>query len=439
MSITKGIEMNKLEKYIFVFYLLGMFTIFLSISLSQGFFLLSLGAFLFWLAQKLIAPKENKQKILLPVTFLLAVGMYVWSGISDIVNGDGKLALLLERDIWLYFPVLMIPNIAQTKEDIKKIFQWIAWAAIVFGFLGVIEFVSAVSLKTLLTKGKIVHLPRLYGGAEVSLFTGLTLTYAALYFFPASFFLYRLAESFQKSYREYFSQFFYKQNIFLVVGLILSVFNIIATGRRSALLGILIVFPLVWWFKAKKKTPILFFVTIILLLFSFNEGLRSRIINPFSGQELSTNYRIVMYKASLASSLEKPFFGVGTNNFAKLLEEKKALDVDGNILVFGHSHNDFLDRLATGGFPAMLFLIAIFVYMIIKMRTISQEKDGSVDSRFSSIADMVVIVLLVFAIASQFQCYLTDDENLIFFTAALGIGEFLIAQKKPLKPKLNDK
>lgn len=423
--------MNKLENFIFTFYLLGMFTIFLSISLSQGFFLLSLGAFLFWLVQNFLNKKEKQRQIILPVTFLLAVGMYTWSGISDIVNGDGSQVFFLERDLWLYFPVLMIPNIIQTKDDIRKIFEWIAWAAIVFGVLGVIEFAFAISLKSLLTKGKVVHLPRLYGGAEVSLFTGLTLTYAALYFFPASFFLYRLTESFQKNYREYFSQFFYKDNIFLIIGFLLSVFNIIATGKRSALLGVLVVFPFVWWFKTKKKTPLVVSFILVVSLFSLNAGLRERVADLFQNG-VSVVERKAKYKASLASSLEKPVFGVGTNNFAKLLKDHNALGYDGKIMTYGHAHNDFLDRLATGGFPAMFILIAIFAYMLVKMRDISITQNNLDGKKYSRLSDMVIIILLVFAIASQFQCYLTDDENLIFFTATLGIGEFVIAQKRKM-------
>lgn len=420
----------KIEKFILLFYSLGMFSIYFSISISQGFFILAF--FLF--AVRFIQMLVRKETIVLPVTFLLAVAMYVWAGFSDIFNGDGAKVFYIERDVWLYLPVLLIPNITKTKKDIENIFLWIARASIIFGIMGIAEFAFAVSIKALLTKGEIVHLARPYGGAEVSLFTGLTLTYAALYFFPASFFLYKLTSLFQKSYREYFQQFFSKTNLFYFFGFLISVFNILASGKRSAWLGIFVILPFVWWFQTKKKSPLVLGLLAVVLLFTLNSGLQNRITSSLSGQEESTNYRLLMYKASLASSMEKPIFGVGAANYAKLLKEKNVLDINGNALTYGHSHNDFLDRLATGGYPAMLLFIAIFLYMLIKMKnvlTINYHNVGGFSPQdIKDFSAMTITILLVFAVASQFQCYLTDDENLIFFSAILGVGETLIALNK---------
>lgn len=424
--------MKKLETTIFTLYLLGMFSIYFSITVSQGFFILSLVFFLVWFLKKIVA----KEKIFWPLTFFLGMGLYVWGMLSDVVNGDAVGTFYEQRDFWLYLPVLIIDNVVQEKKDIERVFQWIASAAIVFGILGIVEALTSVSLKALFTHGEIVYLPQHFEAQpEISLFTGLSLTYAGLYFFPIVFFAYRLSTLFQQSYRHYFCDFFSKENLFYLFGFLISFLNILATGRRSALLAVLLVLPFIWWFKTHKKAPFALAMLALVLLFSLHQGFRQRIVNPFIG-EASTNYRLLMYKAGVKSVGEHFVFGVGEKNFAKVLQEKNVRGEDGELLNYGHAHNDFLDRFVKGGFLSFVFLISLFLYMIFKMLQI-KRKSFLIEPELYEYANMVLAVLLVFAIASQFQCYLIDDENLIFFTAILGIGEFLIRKEKNILSEPN--
>lgn len=423
---------NKAEKLTLQFYALALFFNFFSISVAQGFLILTCLSFTYVLYQR---KASSDKKNFWPITFFLLIVLHLWEVVSSFVNPNTTESLYMLRDFWLYLPVFFLPNLIDNEKDLEKLFRWLAWAAIICGLLGMFQSIAAVNVKQLF-KGQWVPLQRKYGiFAEIDGFSG-TLRLTGLLFFPLTYFFYRFSTLLSGSYKNFFRQFWQTENLFYVIGFFIILWNIIGTGRRSSLLAIVLVLPLIWLYKTRKVVPLLAAAVVLISFFSFNQGLRSRVSSVVTLSDSSSNERLIMYKTSLFASVEYPIFGIGEANYVALLKEKNAYNRQGEIIAYPSSHNDFLDRLIKGGFPAFILFTLIFVWLFAALWK-ARLKSAETSHLFSKeIAfekndyiewiEIVFFAFAIFTIALQFEDHIQNDEPLFAFSFVLAAGEVLL-------------
>lgn len=77
--------------------------------------------------------------------------------------------------------------------------------------------------------------------------------------------------------------------------------------------------------------------------------------------ETSIGQRLVMWKAALTMFAAHPWFGVGMNQFGNHLHALIAAgQAPAYVAVFGHTHNEYLEALATGGIVGLAYLLWLF-------------------------------------------------------------------------------
>ena len=140
-----------------------------------------------------------------------------------------------------------------------------------------------------------------------------------------------------------------------------------------------------------QKSKLGFYVllpNILLLVFAVGAGIFNS--GPLSGllYKYSIESRNEMWRTSLSTSSDNPFFGIGLDSFGDYSNYyKSASDAAGINEYIDNSHNYFLEYAATGGYALALLHIALIVLTIfsfIKVRAIVGKFDLSLAAIFGS-------------------------------------------------------
>ncbi len=221
-----------------------------------------------------------------------------------------------------------------------------------------------------------------------------------------------------------------KQKNLYIIALILSLIVLLLTKSRGAWIGLITGF-LVYnfeyivriWKKLINKLNkyIIILVSLVILIAA---GFAFHSINPESGAG-----RIFIWKVTALMIKDHPFLGIGPNNYeveylnyqAKyfaISENKNDFDFAANIK---QAHNQYFEILAETGLIGLLFvltLLAIFIYMCIKLLVHK-------DKRINSITKVFLSSMAIFVIHSLVDSPFHYLASIFFFVFNISIISFL--------------
>jgi len=180
----------------------------------------------------------------------------------------------------------------------------------------------------------------------------------------------------------YFAWYKDKSRFIALSTIVLSGIAMLATGTRSATLGllagILVILFLLFILSTKKQKLLVgvsIFLLVLLSLFSyiFNIGnftaskynILNRVTN-ISLEEASGQQRLLLWSVSWKAFLAKPFFGWGLENFDYAYDRHydiRFLRYNINQTWADRAHNIFFDILVMGGILNLILYLILFVYI----------------------------------------------------------------------------
>lgn len=176
---------------------------------------------------------------------------------------------------------------------------------------------------------------------------------------------------------------FRKALYFILFGLTL--FFIITSGSRGAILAFFLLFPIFivsqLLLKSAQRNLIFYLLGFTVSVFTIHSFLyqngttfvsRVQTLAPTSlNNDNSSNERLAWYKAAFEGIIEKPFTGHGIGNW-KIVGNKYVTDYIEQYIVPKYVHNDFLEVFAEVGILGGLLFVGFFVMLFI---TLYKRKD----------------------------------------------------------------
>ena len=181
---------------------------------------------------------------------------------------------------------------------------------------------------------------------------------------------------------------------------------------RGALLGFLLAFPLLFWYKTKKTILGLYGITLsaivtILTLIYFDQHPKILLRYTTEFNNVNNTIRLAQYKAAYYAFKENPILGFGFRNFSRnSLQLKKKYQIKDSFHFRGNAHNNYLEILAGCGLLGLLSLICFQVFWLLEI--------------FRSTNFLISLFLppyVSFFVSGLFQNNITDGENMFFFMA----------------------
>lgn len=372
--------------------------------------------------------------MILPLSMKIVIGLYIWGLFATIFHDNPGENLKEMREIWLTFPILLLANFYWKRaQNFTRVFHFFLWGAFFSGIIGILEYVTYIDAKNILKYGFTqgfdhpkIHLPKKMGGGEVAGFMGNPLTYAGLMIIPV--FYHFLQYFYPKQKMEYLNDDSNISNRWLhrPYMWILYFFNLFASGSRSAILGIFSALSLSTFIYSKKVFVIFLSASVILLgvFFTISESARNRMGQIFVQKEIGVRQRFVTYSNALKIIEAAPVFGKGPMNFQS--EYRKNFPKEKS---FRHAHNDLLQKGASWGIPGLLIFLSLYFFPAYRFWKMIRDENQFV-AFYSALALFTVVA---FFVSGFFQCYLTDSEDLVHFSLALGMGEMMLRRKNLLQ------
>ena len=233
-----------------------------------------------------------------------------------------------------------------------------------------------------------------------------------------------------------------------LVGAMFATFAVILSASRGPLLAI----PFIFLFLILNNKVLLFkikyillgFITILLLLYS--TGISQRMIdgyNDIRSQNLNNLVaswkktgsiipRLIIWQGTVNMIKEKPYWGVGLDNFNEnLVNQIKAkkipairIDPSNPSAGFNHGHNQYLDLFAkTGVFGFIIFILFLLIYLRIFFMALSYGKDTMV---FGTLGITTVISYFAFMLT---HVVLAHQQSVLFMLYTLTIFASIISNR----------
>jgi O-antigen ligase len=173
------------------------------------------------------------------------------------------------------------------------------------------------------------------------------------------------------------------------------------------------------YFSSRSKKiavyTILISAILLVLAYSFIPNYDNRINTIFEAKGASENSRIELWNTAIDMGIENPILGVGPGNWTE--NARRLTDSE---RVYGHPHNDILNIWATsGGLGLITFLV---FYISIFMRWWKESKIFDINTESYDLYLGGILALFGLSIASQFQCFMIDGENLIALSVVMGLA-----------------
>ena len=388
---------------------LFLFTSFISISISQLFLFLMI---VFFIVYIILSRPING--FYFPLTIKLVLAAYAWALISAIVNVNTLKSIYGLKELWLYLPILIVPNLyKKDKQRFASSLNFLVSSVMIIGVLGVVEYFSGITIIEFFKHGmqKTVQWQsqNLMGGGVIVVFMGHHLSFVGVLLLPLAYLLSRASQATGVSM---------KKAILFLAAVALILFNIIGSGGRSGILGGITSFVVFTVFSIKRFwLPIIAFVLVsVALFFWLKPQARNHFIDIIEQKSSSITDRKITWRAAWGMSLDHAVFGVGTDNF-RLNAVKYTPNAE---RFYHHAHNDFLNKLAVWGFPGLFLFLLLLGSIAYRSFTLRNHDDHHI--RVFSQTAMLGIV--AFFVASQFQCYLTDSKVLAHFAVLCAMLEY---------------
>lgn len=418
------------RKFFLSFLSISIISCAVSVSISQGFLVLSFLVLLF-------SPKEKWE-----INRIFLISLLFWLGeffifiihfsFSNFDLSYLKIALNAElKDFFLYLAFICMMNLKKSElPQMRQSIHAFAFMLIITGFISIFsEFRLGwliASISRTMTSWAYQHNYFRLGIFSINLPIGLMnthLTYGGLLMFvyPWIFF---------QGFQDLFSKKRLITKLLSISLLMIASIVFVLNNARSAMGGALVSIALgflIWYFRGMKfpiSKRILFSALVILVLFVSLLSLPSeparRILTPLLGADKHTDSgRSFIWNSTWSLIQKQPILGIGPGNYSKEIEvARKKLSLKYDELAFfyettqrGHAHNDYLHLWVTFGF-LILFLYLILAYFLVQALLVSQLP-------FIELA--LYLGLGGFFAAGLLQCYFQDDEVVIFFWMLFGM------------------
>lgn len=411
-------------------------TIGISVSLSQGFLVLS---FLFGLTHFLLSENRNRNWARHPL-FLLSVSLFAWYfivfGAHRFLDSPNSVPIKNAwngelKDFFLFFGFLSVCFVS--KEDLPKTYRalfWLLLVLVITGFIGGFTPVRLARLVSELYKEsstyKFTHPLGSILSVPIYISIGLMnthLTFGGLMQFFSAFvtfyFLRTLADRKWKSV-------IYSGTLllFYIVVFLLNQArsSMIGAGVTLGLAGIHLFFvrkELPKSFLAKGAGAFLALLVLVSSVLAFSPA-GKKVIGPLFGKEKHTDSgRTFIWVSTFPLVQDHPWIGVGPGNYNASIDKTRTEQSEAypelayfyEVTQRGHAHNDYFHLATIFGLPGALIYLSLAGAILYFLFRSKQE--------FSRI--LFFYGLLGFFVSGLFQCYFQDDEVVILFWLLLGL------------------
>lgn len=425
---------NILPKAHIFFLISAIVTIGVSVSLSQGFLVLSFlaGAFRFALDE------DRDTRWTKHPLFLIPAALFCWYFIAFIAHAvqmdeysiakawNGEL-----KDFFLFFGFLSV--VFLPSGNTSRLFKALFWLFLVLVITGIVGGFSSVRLAKLIselyktsTTYRFTHPLGSVASVPIYISIGLMnthLTFGGLLQFFSAFAVFRFLKN--------LSERKWKDASLSGVLLVAYILVVFLNQARSSMIGtgVSLAFAGAHLFFLRKELPTSFLVkgsiAFIGLVLAIGTVLAispagKKIIGPLFGKEKHTDSgRTFIWVSTFPLIQEHPLIGTGPGNYNASIDKVRALQSEEypelayfyEVTQRGHAHNDYFHLASVFGLPALAIFLSLagaIIYYIFRSRL-----------PFSKI--LFFYGLLGFFISGLFQCYFQDDEVVILFWILLGL------------------
>ncbi|MDY6968026.1 MAG: O-antigen ligase family protein [Spirochaetota bacterium] len=397
MSIA--ITHSKIYRISFFFLSFFLITSGISITVSQGALLLSLIFWLYGYIRKYNDIRYNYTGLELYIGVFIIVSVVLAFLSPSFINN-----LLYLRDFWLISAFLLASSLINNRDDIIKIVRIMIIIGIFHSIVGAVQYFTDIDFVNAYKYG-IDHPKSRLGIRYVVGFLGHHLPYGGY-----------MMISIPLIYLSFLKKDDYKGIFFVRMSSFMSFIAIIFSWARSVIVSLpFAVIPL-FFIKRKIFFIISSVIVLIMLVVLSVRGPSNNIVgNMFNN---STNQRLLIWKNAFRVWLKHPVFGSGGGNYIDEFKDIVKEHPEDDPHMISNAHNDCLNQLVRKGIIgllAFLFLLyGIFRYMYKNLPLI---KDRLLRFLYLGLFGFYS----AFLVASMFQCYFTDEENLVMFWFYIGL------------------
>jgi O-antigen ligase len=432
-------------------YCLFILTFPFSVTLSQGFAILSALSFLIDSFQKKTISKRIRNRFFL-VAFLIYASLFLPLLFNfDKYENPWKSMFREEiSDFWMCFVLLTGHYLARKEEFLKFFSKFFFYSAIFTLVSGLVSIFTPFRLAVFFQNGfsvpessRLQHYAGELFGFSTYLPVGFMNTHLTFGGILGLFFIGLTANFFYKL-RE---RPFWRNAIYSMI-LFLYGFLIFYNQSRSIWIGIVFALFLLGlrffntWKEIFTLERMKIFVPIIIIivlssLYIFQKNwLLQRAFQESFVENTTENQRFFIYRNALTLGIEHPIFGVGPGNFSnehwkastRMIERKEELWYELFITPRGHAHHDLMHFWVIGGIFSLGFFLYFWIYAF--RFFYGMEVKGT---------ELLFSGFLILFPAGFFQCYFLDDEVALPFYAFLAIFSgraFALAEQVREKKKI---
>lgn len=388
-DMVRNEEETKLDKAIFIIFILYAISSSMSIAASEGFLSIAL---IIWFI-KLI---KNKFKGLgfSPIDLPLLI-FVIARLISTVAGIDVSNSLHKAKELLLFFTIYLFRfNI--DKKKLKRLMLIMVYAT---------AFIAL---------GRIVHMYLIQGlpfdlDHRLNGFTGGYMTYGTIISFSILMGISLLL----------FSELKKKERYFLIGALVLLLIAEGMTMTRSAWTGLLAALVFLGIFKNRIILGVVI-VGVVLGILLAPGKIRERTFSIFTHKDLTTYTRLKMWNWGIKVFKDHPVFGIGPNNVNRLkrtawreypLEKMVKEDMV-------HQHNNFMHYLVTMGIVGLLsFLCFIFVVFKVMLKNLLKYKK---DPQYAGLFWGMMACFIAFLVTGLFEYNFFDSEITMIIFMMIG-------------------
>lgn len=201
--------------------------------------------------------------------------------------------------------------------------------------------------------------------------------------------------------------------IFLTVFMTLSLFFSLSRGGIISFFAGISVFSIIIinkWKSTRRLLPLFVFI-VILLLYLLYLGI-DPVIERFYKTDITTEQRLVVWKASLPLIRDFLVMGSGLGTFQHIFKPYKP-DIPG---YWDHAHNDYIELLVEAGIIGFI-AVAVFVFFILRGLFKVDVKRNGIYLKTAIISSIVTMLTHSF-----FDFNLHIPSNAIVFSIVLGLA-----------------
>ncbi|MBN2401373.1 MAG: O-antigen ligase family protein [Spirochaetes bacterium] len=332
------------------------------------------------------------------------------------------------RDFWLLFAFILCYYLHNSRKNVLKTFYLIAAVVLIQSLIALIQMSFNFSF---INEANEIGFFR-YNSPDDSLrirggLLGMHLVFSCYLMLIAVPVIYVAAACFKTI----------KGNVkwILIFIAILSISVLFITRSRSIMTAVpFVLIPVVLAYKKWRIITVLFLLIMSILAGAFliyrgQDQLSSQVKGNIL-DSLSTEQRIKIWKTAFHVWLKHPIIGSGGGNYLDVYKQvlKEHPEYDSGMVT--HAHNDYLNQLARKGiigFLAFIYMLfGIFKYMVVNLKNIN-------DKFMKALYLGLFAAYCVFLVASLFQCFYTDDEDLVMFWFAIGLLAAIVKIEKRKK------